>query len=224
MLRALLFDFDGTIADTEPLHFAAFAEVLGRRGIELSEATYYERYLGLTDRECLELVFRDFDRADLMDGIRALLGEKTQAMARRLRGRVPLCPGVEPFLAEAARIGPLGIVSGAIRVEVLGVLERAGLARFFAEVIAAEDVRAGKPDPEGYRLGWRRLREHLTDLEPGECLAIEDSPKGIEAARAAGMRSLALPHTRPRSALAGADLVVPGYAGVDWRELLGLFA
>ncbi|MGH7897597.1 MAG: HAD family hydrolase [Candidatus Binatia bacterium] len=223
MLRAFLFDFDGTIADTEPLHFAAFAEVLGRRGIELSEATYYERYLSLTDRECLELALADAERRDLAGEIPALLREKAQAMAGRLAADVPLCPGVEGFLVEASTIGPLGIVSGALRREACGVLERAGLSRYFAAVVTAEDVTAGKPDPEGYRLGWRRLRRELADLEPPECLAIEDSPKGVEAARAAGLATLAIPHTRPASELALADVVAPSYAAIDWRALRARF-
>jgi HAD superfamily hydrolase (TIGR01509 family) len=223
MLRAFLFDFDGTIADTEPLHFAAFAEVLGRRGIEISEAIYYDRYLSLTDRECLGLAIRDLGRSELATEIAILLREKAEAMARRLAGGVPLCPGVREFIAEAARIGPLAVVSGALRREATGVLERAGLSRFFTVLVTAEDVTAGKPDPQGYRFGWQRLRRGLPDLEPGECLAIEDSPKGIDAARAAGLRTLAIPHTRPASALSAADAVAPSYAEIDWRRLRAIF-
>jgi len=145
-------------------------------------------------------------------------------MARRLAADVPLCPGVESFIVEAERVGPLAVVSGALRSEVTGVLERAALARFFPVVVTAEDVKAGKPDPEGYRLGWQRLRQHRADLEPEECLAIEDSPKGIEAARAAGMRTLAIPHTRPTAALSVADVVAPSYAKIDWQRLRAIFA
>jgi len=225
MLRAILFDFDGTIALSEPMHFAAFAEVLAGRGLVLTEPAYYERYVSLIDRECLERMIEDYARPDLRADLPALLTAKAEAMADRLARGVPLCPGVRAFVARAAAHAPLAIVSGALRDEIAGVLERAGLDRFFASIVAAEDVPAGKPDPQGYHLAVERLRaQTLADLEASQCLAIEDTPKGIAAARAAGMRVIALPHTVRADALGGADRVYPTYDRISWSELEAMFA
>ena len=224
MLRAFLFDFDGTIADTEPLHYAAFVEVLSKRGITLGESEYFERYLSLTDRECLERVIERTDRLDLRVEIDRLFEEKVAAMAKRLAGEVRLFPGAREFITEASAIGPLAIVSGALRVEVCRILERKGLTSAFPVIVAADDVRRGKPDPEGYRLGWQGLRQQgLSDLEPWECLAIEYSPKVILAARAAGMRILGLAHSRPAEALDRADRVVRSYGHIRWDDLQSIF-
>jgi HAD superfamily hydrolase (TIGR01509 family) len=225
MLRAILFDFDGTIVLSEPLHFAAFAEVLAKRGITLSEASYYERYLSLTDRECVERMIDDFALPELRSQANQLLREKTEAMNEQLARGVPLCRGVQAFIAAAAARSVLAVVSCGLRREIEGVLSRARLDEFFPVVVSAEDVSAGKPDPEGYRLGWQRLRSGgLVDLALGECLVIEDSPKGIDAAHAAGMRVVAFPHTRPAGELAAADLVSASYSAVTWRDLEGLFS
>jgi HAD superfamily hydrolase (TIGR01509 family) len=224
MLRAFLFDFDGTLFDTEPLHHAAFVEVLGPRGIVLGRERYFTRYLSLTDRECLERAIEDFGRPDLRGEVDRLVLEKSRAMARLLaRGVAPL-PGAAAFVAEAARIGPCAIVSGALRREIETILAAAGLADRFRVIVSAEDVARGKPDPEGYRLGWRRLRGLLPGLEPAECLAVEDSPKGVDAARAAGLRVLAVTQSRPAGDLRAADRIIEGYDAVGWDDLRGLFA
>lgn len=220
MPRAFLFDFDGTLADTEPLHFAAFAETLTRRGVAISETEYFAHFLGRTDRECIEWLSADRGRADLVRDREALVAEKARVMASRLRAGAPLRPGVREFVARAAEAGPAAVVSGALRVEVESVLAGAELGAYFATIVAADDVSRGKPDPEGFRLAWRRLRAlRLADLEPRECLAIEDAPHGITAARAAGMRVLAVAGSCRPEALAEADLVVPSLAEFDWKRL-----
>ena len=223
MLRAIFFDFDGVIVLSEPLHFAAFAEVFAPRGVALSEHAYYERYLSLTDREAIERVIDDAGRTDLLGEAPALLREKIEAMAHRIALGMPLCPGVEDFIAAAALRFPLAIVSAAIRPEIESILERTSLRRYFTTIVSADDVTSGKPDPAGYRLGVERLRDAVAGLAPSECLAIEDSPNGIVAARAAGLRVLALPHTRPAAELAGADFVAPSYVAVDWNAIEARF-
>jgi beta-phosphoglucomutase len=224
MPRAILFDFDGTIVLSEPLHFRAFAEVLGRRGITLSEPRYAERYLGLTDRECVARMIEDLSLREPGDVAGRLLAEKAEAMKTEISRGVPLCPGVETFVAAARERGALAVVSCGLRGEIRDVLARTGLDGFFSVVVSAEDVRAGKPDPEGYRLGWHRLRSAgLRDLTPAECLVVEDSPRGIDAALAAEMRVIALPHTCTAEELAAADRVYDSYSQVSWPELERLF-
>ena len=97
-------------------------------------------------------MIEDHARPDLRAELPALLTAKTEAMAERLARGVPLCPGVRDFVATAAARAPLAIVSGALRPEIAGVLERAGLDRFFASIVSVEDVPAGKPDPRRARL------------------------------------------------------------------------
>ncbi len=223
MLRAILFDFDGTIALSEPLHFAAFAAALAERDVLLPQSLYYERYLGLTDAECMERMLDDFGRRDLLADTAELLRRKAEIMAQKMTVDVPLCPGVVAFIGGAAERAALAIVSGALRTEIDRVLEGAGLRHFFRLVLSAGDVGRGKPDPEGYRLACARLREQgVAGLDPQECLVVEDAPKGIEAAHAAGMRVVALPHTCPTGALGAADRVYGSYAEIDWHDLESL--
>jgi HAD superfamily hydrolase (TIGR01549 family) len=223
MLRAILFDFDGTIAQSEPLHFAAFAETLAECGVSLPAELYYERYLGLTDAECVERMLDDFGRVDLRAHVAALLRRKTEIMARRMADGVLLCPGAAPFIVRAAGRAALAIVSGALRAEIDRVLDRTGLRPYFRLILSAADVGRGKPDPEGYRLACARLGgQRVSDLDARQCLVVEDAPKGVEAARAAGMRVVALSHTCPAERLAAADRVYGSYAEIDWSDLESL--
>ena len=219
MLRAMLFDFDGVIVLSEPLHYAAYVEVFAARGITLTERDYYERYLSYTDREVIDRVVEDSGRHDLLSEKDTIFRDKAAAMARRIDEGIPLCPGVETFVATANSGRVLAVVSAAIRPEIETVLERVKLRRCFAEIVSADDVRSGKPDPEGYLLGLERLRSHAPELDARDCLAIEDSPKGILAAHRAGLRVLALPHTRPRAELHEADFFAERYADVDWPAI-----
>ena len=224
-LRAVALDFDGTIADTEPLHYEAYRLVLGGRGITLTETFYYERYLAGTDRECVERMIADFHRPDLAPEAAAILAEKLALFDQLLERTPRLFAGVAEFLGRAAAFGPLAIVTGSVAKPVHRFLDATGLAPRFSIFVTAEDVAAGKPDPAGYTLAWRRLREAgLDGLDAGHCLAVEDAPSGIIAARAAGMRTLALAHSRPAAELHDADSVASGYGAVDWRKLAKLFA
>jgi HAD superfamily hydrolase (TIGR01509 family) len=222
MLRAILFDFDGTIAQSEPLHFAAFCEALGERGLALSQARYYQRYLGLTDTEGLERMLDDFGRGDLRTEVPVLRGRKAEIMAQKIAAGVPLCPGVTSFVARAAQRASLAIVSGARREEIDWVLDRVGLRSLFSLILGAEQIQRGKPDPEGYRIACTWLQERVAGLGPEQCLVVEDSPKGIAAARATGMRVIALPHTCAVEALSDADRVYASYDEIEWCDLESL--
>src|SRR4051812_33030264 len=102
MLRAILFDYDGTIVLSEPLHFSAFVEVLARRGVSLSESVYYDRYLGWTDEECARRMVDDFGLGTHPEAAAELLADKIEAMAARIATGVPLAPGAEDFVTQAA--------------------------------------------------------------------------------------------------------------------------
>jgi beta-phosphoglucomutase len=184
-LRVLLFDFNGVLVDDEHLHWRAFREVLEPLGVELTRALYDARYLSFDDREACRRMLRDARPAGAPGShrVRRLVAAKRRRQRRLLRdagGGVP-----QPLalaLRRLARRFSLAVVSGAARAEVAAALRAARLEGAF-RIVAAENVRRGKPHPEGYRKALRRL-----GAVPPEALAFEDSPGGIAAARAAGLR------------------------------------
>jgi beta-phosphoglucomutase len=209
MLRAVIFDFDGVICDTEPLHCRAFAEVLRPLGIQLSQDQYFSRYAGLDDRAVLRAVLEDAGRCVGADETDRLLAAKDAAYFAMIADGIERCPGVDAFVAGAAGRWPLAVCSGARRIEIETILTQAGLMRHFAVIVSADEVASSKPDPAGYRQTLLELRRTVPDLLPAQCLAIEDSGHGIAAAHAAGMRVLAVESRVPSVQTCGADLAVP---------------
>ena len=221
--HAIIFDFDGVIADDEPLHLAAFQRALASDGITITREQYYARYLGFDDRSAIIEAFRDAGATPSAAQLRTVLAAKAEQFLALVRAGAPIFPGVPAFVRGAAARVPLAIASGALRHEIELILAQAGLADCFAAIVSAEDVREGKPSPEGFLLALERLRARRTDLTPERCLVIEDSQPGLEAARRAGMRCLAVTSSYPAAALGGADLVVGTLEDVGWDQLAGLF-
>lgn len=216
MFKALVFDFDGVITDTEPVHMDAWLGVLESLGIDFGEEEYRGSYLGLNDRDFLDAVGRihghHFSPADKAN----LIEQKSMAVMTMLEHDIPLLPGVREFVAEAGRSRLLSICSGAGHGEIEFILHRLKWKDLFAPVIAAESVTKGKPDPEGYIRALEGLQQLATELLlPAEVLAVEDSPKGIAAAKAAGLRCLAVSNSYPPEILKDADWVVASLAEFD---------
>jgi HAD superfamily hydrolase (TIGR01509 family) len=227
-LRAILFDFDGVIADSEPIHLEMFQKVLKEEGVVLTREDYYEKYLGLDDRGCFAQVYKDAGRP--LDKVKVddLLVRKNRALLDIVKGRSLLLPGVSELIKRVRERYFLTIVSGALKSEILAILEGEGLAKSFHVIVAADDVAQGKPHPEGFQSAIRILnRDFIPPAEillPGECLAIEDSPWGIEAAKAAGARCVAVATSYEESRLQGADLVVKNPASIPWDKVEALFS
>lgn len=229
MLRGVLFDFNGVLVDDEPLHFRLFRRVLAEEGVELDEATYYERYLGFDDRGALGAALRDAGRSVDPMGLARLIARKAahyQGEIRRLG--YPFFPGALALVRDAAAAGwTLGVVSGALRDEVEGALVQGGVDRLFKVLVTAEDVERGKPDPEGYRRALEALNaepplpERL--IHPHEVLALEDSAAGLASAAGAGLRTLGVAQSYPREALAAAEAVVDRVADLDAARIAALF-
>lgn len=219
MLRAIVFDFDGVIANSEPLHYRAFREILAESGVELSEQDYYGRYLGYDDVGVFKAVSADRDLGWTLDRVARFVALK----AARLELLEPdvsiLFPGADAVVRRAAASWPLAIASGALGPEIRRVLDRERLTDCFAVIVAAEDTPAGKPAPDPYERAVALLSRscHLA-LRPEECVAIEDSPWGLESARAAGLRTVAVAHTYAESELE-ADLVMPSLAELELPAL-----
>ncbi len=220
----MIFDFDGVLCDSEPIHFEAFHAVLARAGVDLGREDYYEKYLGFDDRGAFLAIARDRGLAWSAEQVAKLSADKTVLVLERLAQSARAMPGVLEIVAAAAEAGvPLAICSGALRAEIelpcrcLGILER------FTVIVSAEDVSEGKPSPEGYRLACARLARAIRrPLDPARCLVVEDSPFGIQAAKAAGMKVLAGATSYPLDALAEADLAVGAFTDVATADLLAL--
>jgi beta-phosphoglucomutase len=226
MVRAALLDFNGVLVDDEPIHLRLLQRVVAEEGAEaFSEKDYWRLYAGLDDRGTFRaLLARSGEAADETRLMR-LIARKSSYYQEEIRHRgYPFFPGAAEAVRALAAAGlHLGIVSGALRDEVEGALGQAGLRSAFKVLVTAEDVAAGKPDPEGYRRGLEGLNaapplpERL--LHPHEVLAVEDTPAGLEAARAAGLVTLALAHSYPAERLQ-ADRVLDTIAHLTPRELL----
>lgn len=217
--RAVLFDFDGVLVDSEPHHFAVFSDVLRKRGVEVSEQQYYGSMLGMTDRDSFIYVYRQLGR-ELVDGaLEEMLAEKAAAMMGRIRGGlVQPATGAMAFVEALARRCPLGICSGALRQEIEATLAAMGLARHFRTIVAAGEA-PGKPDPAGYLLAMKQLSAVAgLELRPADCLIVEDSPTVTTRVREVGFRVLAIAASVPAERLAHADYVAASLDSPVARE------
>ena len=224
MLRAIIFDCDGVIADTEPLHFGAFQRVLDEEGILLTREQYYRDYLALDDKNCFSQVHKDRGRPLGPEQLSDLIARKAGYIEPMMRSHLLIFPGVVQFMRQAFERYPMAVASGALRHEVDLVLEHAGVRDLFRVVVAAEDVVNGKPHPEPFLKACSLLSSTRDEvIAAHECLVIEDSIPGVRAAHNAGMRCLAVTNSYPRERLDNADLVVGGLAEVSLADLEGLF-
>jgi HAD superfamily hydrolase (TIGR01509 family) len=211
--RAVLFDFDGVIVNSEPLHFYAFHEVLAAEKIELTEDEYYRDFIGFDDRGAFRHVFAQRGRPLPPGLLLSLIVNKSEIMMRLIeQRRFGALPGVEEFVRTLWRRCPLAICSGALREEIEAMLEGVKLRDCFPVIVAAEDVTVGKPDPSGYVLSAQLLSEkalkNRPPLKPADCLVVEDAPKVIESAKKAGFKTLGVATSYPMMKLADADWAV----------------
>lgn len=183
--EAVIFDMDGVLLDSEPLHLRATQAALGARG-----ASYTERdnraFFGATDAELFRVLRILFD---LPASTEALVSAKRSHLVALIRAEARPLPGVPtiPRQLRAAGLG-LGLASSSPRPVIDAVLETVGLDRAFQAVVSGDEVARGKPAPDGFLLAARRL-----GVEPARCLVVEDSRNGVLAAKAAGMAVAAVP-------------------------------
>jgi beta-phosphoglucomutase len=230
VLRGLLFDFNGVLLDDEPLHLELLCRVLAEEGVAVAVDEARQRFLGRDDRASFTAALAAGGQDTRAHQVERLVARKARYYrdAVQQRGR-SFFPGALELVREAAAAGlPLGVVSGALGDEIEGALRQAGVRDLFKAIVSGDDVGAGKPSPEGYRLGMRLLNSTppLPDrlLHPHEVLAIEDSPLGVAAAQAAGLVTLAVGHSWPPAELAAADAVADGLAGLSLERLQQLYA
>ena len=223
MLRAIIFDFDGVVADNEPVHCAMFQRVLGELGIFLSEDEYYAEYLGYDDKGCFAAALTAKGQPAPQTLINDLVARKAAVYLDHIRTHLVIFPGVQDFVREAAKQYRLAIASGALRHEIEFILEQAGIRKEFEHITSAEDVSRGKPNPDPFLHALASLNQKAggstAPLVARDCLVVEDSIPGVQAAHRAGMKVLAVTNTHPAEDLREADAVRTSLKEVDPSEL-----
>ncbi len=221
-LQAIILDFDGVIADTEPLHYDALQQVLADLGISISENQYYADYLGYDDRGCFAAALSANGRAIFPGLVDDLVKKKAGAYLDGLQARLKIFPGVRELIRDAALHYRLGIASGGLRHEIELILEQADLRKEFSHITSAEDVTRGKPSPDPFLHALSGLNgvDSTHAILPADCLVIEDSLPGIRGAHAAGMKVLAVANTHGIADLHEADAIVSSLDRLQLSELI----
>jgi beta-phosphoglucomutase-like phosphatase (HAD superfamily) len=226
MLKAIIFDFDGVIADTEPLHLKAFQLTLKEKGIELSDEDYFENYLAYDDKTLFKELLKDRNYEHNEAQISDFMNRKSEHFENVLKGNNLVLEGVPEFISEVSGKYPLAIGSGAIRSEIIYILESEGLREHFEIIVSADEVINCKPDPEVFIEALRRLNNLDSvseEISPQECLVIEDSTSGIKAAHSAGMKCLAITNSYAAEKLSEAELIKQSLKGIYLEEIEDLF-
>ncbi|MFQ5598540.1 MAG: HAD family hydrolase [Nitrospiria bacterium] len=227
MLKAIIFDCDGVIVDSEPHHLKAFQIVLDAEGIPLTKQDYYEKYLALDDKGLFERILTEHQRPVDNKILKRLILRKMPLYKKLSSETLYLYPGVVDFINKAVGKYRLAIASGAFRGEIKAALDKGGIRSAFPIIVSAQDVRNGKPHPEAFLTALEKLNTISTAtgrMSPNECLVIEDSIHGVEAARAAGMKCLAVTNSYPLEMLQGkADRIVDSLSKIQPSDLESLF-
>lgn len=206
--EAVIFDMDGVIVDSEPLHEQSFLEVWDELGYGENHGIYFPDFYGRSDRVVWEAFI---EKHNPTTAIEELIGLREERLIRMLREQEPLFDGVTDLIQRLAKRYPLGLASGSIHRVIDEVLAMQNLRSYFKDITSSEDVSVPKPSPEIFLLSAKRL-----GVPPEKCCVIEDTVNGIKAAKAAGMTAVAITNTFDASSLfdAGADTVCSNYSSI----------
>jgi beta-phosphoglucomutase len=201
-LKAVLFDFNGVIINDEPIHEQIVDRLMLDENLQLKRGEFREVCLGKSDRACLVELLKRRGRFLTEVYLDRLLLRKAQAYQAKIDSleTLPIYPGLADFIARIRAAGlKMAVVSGAMRSDIELVLNLAGLAENFELIVTGDDTTVSKPAPDGYLLAVELMNREYPgwNLEPGECLAVEDTFAGIEAAKKAGIQVLGVTHTYP---------------------------
>jgi beta-phosphoglucomutase len=222
MLRAVVFDFDGVLVDSEPLHFRALRDGLAPEGIAIDEREYYASYAAYDDRSAIRLALEQHGTP--YDGGRIdAIALRKAALFDEMHRAIPFFPGAAELVRALAREVPVAIASGALRTEIEAILDAGGLRDSFRAIVGAEDCERTKPDPLPYQRAVALLARDEPGLATGDCVAFEDTMAGIASARAAGLKVVGVTNTYPAAKLGAAHRIVSGLAGLGRADLDALF-
>jgi len=219
-LRGVIFDFDGVLANSEPLHFRAWRDTLAALGIAMSSDEYYGQYLGYDDVEMIARLVQD--RQLGFDDRRqaTLIAEKGERFLGLEQGEGVLFPGAADLIRSCAAHVPLAIASGALRHEIEDILAQHRLLPHFRAIVASGDTARSKPAPDPYQRAFELLKPFADGMQPSQCVAVEDSRWGLQSARAVGLRCVGVAASYPADELAAdADLVVGCVAELRLEDL-----
>lgn len=207
--EAVIFDFDGVVVDTEPLHYAAFQKTLEPLGMHFSWEEYVETYIGFDDRDAFRHAFSLKGLVLEQDNLHELIEQKAAFFNEVIRSGVSTYPGVVDLINHLHSNNiPLAICSGALRSDIDPILLMLGITDYFDVIVTADDVAASKPDPECYELAFRRLLSSGPyGFSKETTIAIEDTPAGISSARSAGLQVCAVTNSYPAARLGQATFV-----------------
>jgi len=210
MFRAVIFDFDGVISDSEVLHMRAFNQSLVPYDLEITTKDYYQEYLGFCDLDCYKMLIEkgllNIDERQIGDIIKV----KSQIFEELTKTEGRTIDGVHEFLQMLKQNNiPMGICSGSLLVEIEVMLEESNLRHFFAEIVSADQVTKNKPHPEGFILSLQKLNKNYhPPIAANECIVIEDSHWGLQAGKDAGMHTIAVTNSYDAEQLNIAEKIV----------------
>ena len=222
-MRAAIFDFDGVLVDSEPLHFAAMRAALVPEGFEISTEEYYTSYIGYDDWGATRQAFAQHGIDPTPDRLAAAARRKRTCFGEVIKD-VRFYPGARELVRALAAEMPVAIASGALHHEIEEILAAGGLRDAFTAIVGAEDAPRTKPDPAPFLEAARLLVPAAPGLRPLDCLAFEDSVAGVVAALGAGMKVVAVTTSYPAEKLRSAHRVVDSLAAVERSSLRELFA
>jgi beta-phosphoglucomutase family hydrolase len=212
--KAVIWDLDGVIVDTGRFHLSAWRQLSEEMGFYFT-AEDFRRVFGLRDSDAIRRVLAPDISADEVEA----LAERKEAIFRaEVKGKIKPLPGVLPLLHSLKENGfRLALASSTVPENIKMLLSSLGIEQLFDCLVSGRDVSRGKPDPEGFLLAAKRL-----GVEPGSCVIVEDAIDGVRAAKAAGMKCVAVANTHPRESLSAADLTVDSLEAVDSRDIQSL--
>jgi len=216
MLNAVIFDFDGIIVDSEPMHYRAYQTVLEPLDMGFSWEEYCETYIGYDDRDAFREVFKVNEKKIGSRDLKHLIAEKAVAFQQLINdGETTPLPGAVELIESIPGRLPIALCSGALKEDISPILERLGIENAFCAVVTAEDTKKSKPDPAPYKL----VLEKLGIANPATAIAIEDTPAGIVSAKGAGLKVLAVTNSYDREYLLEADAVTDSLENVTRLSL-----
>ncbi len=224
-LQAVIFDCDGILVNTEPLHYKAFQKVLVPLGLGHDYEHYLKHFIGFDDRDAFIYAFKEAGRELAPATLENLIEAKGVALREFVAQGVPTFPGVVDLVKALRAKGILlAVASGALRHEVEAFIASLGLSGAFCAIVAADEVKKSKPDPETYLLAIERLKKlrGSSPLTPKNCIAIEDTPAGICSAKSAGLFVIAVTNSFPEAELSDADLILALLTDFDIPEIIKL--
>jgi HAD superfamily hydrolase (TIGR01509 family) len=201
--QGIVFDFDGVIVNSEPLHLQASRDALATRGIEISDEEYYDRYVGYDDVGMFKQLAIDRALPWCSDDLQEMLVAKALRFEELEQTGAVLVAGAAECVRRMADLSPLAVASGARPEEIERMLTRLNLRSYFRTVVGSGDTPFSKPAPDPYLEAASRLR-----AQPARTIAIEDTAAGLASAKAAGLRCIGITTTFPGSKLSLADVVV----------------